>query len=396
MGKTIGILFLVLTPVFFAAGQKSTVKFDRHLFDFGQVQQWNNPPAHFLFTNTGDADLLFLPIRYREDIFVEIPKGKIKAGQTDTIFVYYFTDKPGEFQQSVDVFASTSDKPVNLTVKGNILSLDSKAYISCPGFAPKEHVDELSQALNSLDSLSGNVLQGIVGIPASGKPTTTPAKPDEVMEFEEPEEATQPKPALTASEEKVLPKNMYAANNIIFLIDISGSMKKSDKLPLLKVSMKNLTQALRGIDNISVVVYSTTSTVLLPSTSASRKEEITLLIDTLKTSGMTNGVKGLETAYDIAQQNFIPGGNNQVIIATDGVFNGPSFSESAIYSMVRDKAADDIILSVVGFGDDKEAIKMMKKMAYKGNGSFIQISDQGVADEILINEIKTQSLIGNN
>ncbi len=326
--------------------------------------------------------------------FVSLPKGKIKAGQTDTVVVYYFTDKLGEFQQSVELFIGNINLPVTLTVKGNILSLDANAFISCPGFAPKtERVDELALLL---DSLSGK----------SVEPQTTTTK-EEVMEFEEPEiqetkpvtskvepVTTQPLVAQSIDEENsVLPQNLYAPNNIIFLIDISSSMKKPDKLPLLKISMKNLTQALRKIDYITVIVYSTTSTVLLPSTTADKKEAITLLIDTLKPHGITNGVKGLQTAYQLAEKNFIPGGNNQIIIATDGVFNSPSFTESAIYSLVREHVEKDIILSVVGFGEEKDAVKMMKKMAEKGNGSFIQIPDKLSADAILIEEIKTQSAI---
>src|SRR5688572_27567662 len=101
MDKITGVFFIVLATTFFAAAQKTAVKFEKQQHDFGQVQQWNNPPAYFVFTNTGTTDMLFLPIKYREDIFVEIPKGKIKAAQTDTVAVYYFTDKPGEFQQSV-------------------------------------------------------------------------------------------------------------------------------------------------------------------------------------------------------------------------------------------------------------------------------------------------------
>ncbi|MDZ4847024.1 MAG: VWA domain-containing protein [Chitinophagales bacterium] len=374
--------------LFFAAAQKPTLVFEKKLHDFGQVQQWSNPPAVFLFTNTG-SETLFLPTRQREDIFVSLPQGKIKPGQTDTVVLYFFTDKLGEFQQSVELFTGNSNSPVTLTVKGNILKLDANAFISCPGFAPKtERVDELALLL---DSLSGKSIE-----------VQTITTQEDVMEFEEPEiQETNPViskvgPSIAQpmeEENSVLPQNLYAPNNIIFLIDISYSMKKPDKLPLLKISMKNLTQALRKIDRISVIVYSTTSAVLLPSTPANNKEALNLLIDTLKPHGITNGVKGLETAYQLAEQNFIPGGNNQIIIATDGIFNSPSFTESAIYSLVREKAESDIILSVVGFGEEKDAVKMMKKMADKGNGSFIQIPDKLSADAILIEEIKAQSAI---
>ena len=370
---------LFISFSFLAAGQKPTLQFDKQFYDFGAVQQWNNPVAAFIFTNAGDKDALFLPTYPQDDIFIELPKGKIAAGSTDTVFVYYFTDKQGEFQKDVELYTGNSDLPIRLSVKGNILSLDEKAYISCPGFAPKtERVDELALLL---DSLSGNVVQPV-----------TEQQKAEVMVFEEaetPETQAEPVP----DEQGLLPQNLYSPNNIIFLIDVSSSMKKPDKLPLLKISMKNLTGVLRKTDYLSVVVYSTTSTVLLQPTAANRKEEINLLIDTLRAKGITNGGKGLQTAYEIAEQNFISGGNNQVIIATDGLFNSPGFSESAIFSLVRGKAADNIILSVVGFGDDKDALRMLKKMADKGNGNFIQIPDKPAADEALIDEIKFQSAV---
>lgn len=391
--------FLFSSLSFTTSAQKQPLQFDKQLHDFGQAQQWNNPPAVFLFRNTSESETIFLPTRQRDDIFVTLPKGKIKPGQADTVVIYYFTDKLGAFQQSVDLFTGTSNTPLTLTVKGEILSLDAKAFISCPGFAPKtERTDELALLL---DSLSGETSTKTT--PAQPLPAVVATKED-VMEFEEPEPETiktavvKTTPVAVAPAEElntILPQSKYAPNNIVFLIDISGSMKKPDKLPLLKISMKNLTHALRSIDRISVIVYSTTSAVLLPSTSADNKKAITQLIDTLKPSGITNGVKGLQTAYELAERNFIPGGNNQIIIATDGVFNSPSFTESAIYSLVRENAEKDIILSVVGFGEEKDAIKMMKKMAEKGKGSFIQIPDKFAADEILIEEIKTQSAIGN-
>ncbi len=338
----------------------------------------DNPPAFFIFTNLGSMESLFLPTFQRDDIFVEIPKNKIKPGERDTVFVYYFTSEIGEFQKSVELFTNNSEVPVKLTVKGNILSLDPKAFISCPGFAPKiERVDDLALIFDSIP-----------------QEFQTVKLTNDTMIFEKPDERVSTQPSLK-EDNSILPANQYAPNNIVFLIDVSSSMKKPNKLPLLKISMKNLAGVLREIDFISVVIYSTTSSVLLQPTIADKKNIIIPMIDSLKTSGTTNGVKGLQTAYEIAGQNFIAGGNNQIIIATDGLFNNPGYSKDEVFALAREKTKSNIILSVVGFGQDEDAIRMMKKLAEKGNGSFMQIPTQEAADEILINEIKLQSALTN-
>src|SRR5688572_7673351 len=128
MKITTAVMIVLIAPLIGLA-QKPAVKFDKQLHDFGQVQKWNNPPAYFLFTNTGKTDLLFLPTAQQKDIFVDIPKGYIKPAHTDTIVIYYFTDQVGEFQKSAELFTNNSAMPVNLVVKGNIVSLDERAYI---------------------------------------------------------------------------------------------------------------------------------------------------------------------------------------------------------------------------------------------------------------------------
>lgn len=361
----------------FVFSQQQNLKFREQLFDFGEVHLWNTPPAQFTFTNTGSDEILFLPTFPQNDIFVDLPKDKIKPGENDTISIYYFTSFTGEFLRSVELFTSDSGFPLQLTLRGNILSLDPKAFIICPGFAPKENrADELSLTADSL-------------FQAQSEQQTSEQQTSDTMVLESDEAVVL---AIT-DDRALLPLSKYTPNNVVFLIDVSSSMKKPNKLPLLKSSMKKLTSVLRKVDYISLITYSSTSTVMLHPTRADDKAKIITLIDTLKASGTTNGVKGLETAYNIAEQNFIPDGNNQIILATDGLFNNPGYSENEMFSLSRQKAKNGIILSVVGFGQDETAIRMMKKLAYKGKGNFIQIPDMDAAEKILIDEIKLQSEI---
>ncbi len=190
-----------------------------------------------------------------------------------------------------------------------------------------------------------------------------------------------------------LSKSKFQPNNIIFLVDVSRSMEAGDKMELLKESMKNLTSVLRDVDLVTLIAYAYRYEVVLETTEAKDVTAINNLIDGLQTKGKTYGVKGLEKAYEIIEQYYNPTGNNQIILATDGMFNSPNFSERDLIKMVRDYAEDKIKLSVVGFGQDEKATKLMKRIADEGTGNFIQIAKDIDNTQLLVNEIKTQSTI---
>ncbi|MEA3496438.1 MAG: carboxypeptidase regulatory-like domain-containing protein [Bacteroidota bacterium] len=193
----------------------------------------------------------------------------------------------------------------------------------------------------------------------------------------------------------LLPVTKYAANNIVFLIDVSSSMKKAHKIENLKNSIKHLTKILRDIDLITLISYDTEPHILVSSIPADQKDTLLNAISNLKAFGFTYGLKGLNKAYDIAQSNFIVGGNNQVIIATDGEFNSPDYSEIQLVRMILDNSQDGIILSVIGFGKERKAIRRMKTMAGLGKGNFLHITNDAKAKSILIEEIKLNSKIEN-
>lgn len=184
----------------------------------------------------------------------------------------------------------------------------------------------------------------------------------------------------------------YQPNNVLFLIDISKSMDKPDKLPLLKESMKELVTVLRSVDKITVIAYNMDTELVVPTTPASNKAAILTQIDALEGYGWTHGVKGIEQAYAMLEDHFIPGGNNQVIVSTDGVFNSPQFDEGALYALIRDKEQDGIKLSVIGFGDDVKGKRLMRNLARNGHGSFIRFGYED-AKNALVDEIRMQSRI---
>ena len=159
-------------------------------------------------------------------------------------------------------------------------------------------------------------------------------------------------------------------SNLVFLIDVSGSMKSIDKLPLLQDSFSYLVDQLDPSDRVSIVTYASSERVVLEGAYASEKKEILDAINKLKADGSTAGEKGLKCAYEIAEKYFIKGGNNRIIMASDGDLNVGFSSESELADYVTSKRADGIYLSVLGFGSGNYKDNKMKAIAQNGNGNY--------------------------
>jgi Ca-activated chloride channel family protein len=174
--------------------------------------------------------------------------------------------------------------------------------------------------------------------------------------------------------------------SIVFLIDVSGSMEDANKLPLVKSSMKLLTDQLRPDDKVAIVVYAGNAGLVLPATSGSNKTAIKEAIDRLEAGGSTAGGEGIQLAYKVARENFIKGGNNRIILATDGDFNiGPS-SDDELVSMIEKERQSGIFLSVLGYGMGNYKDNKMQQLADKGNGNHSYIDNINEARKVLVTE----------
>ena len=172
-------------------------------------------------------------------------------------------------------------------------------------------------------------------------------------------------------------------SNLVFLVDVSGSMAAADKLPLLKDSLRVLVNQLKPQDRVAIVVYAGSSGLALPSTPASEKGEILSALNGLESGGSTNGGQGIQLAYRVAQENFIRNGNNRVILATDGDFNVGATSDAELVRLIENKRESGIYLSVLGFGTGNTNDSMMEKLADKGNGNYSYIDTQDEARKAL-------------
>lgn len=185
---------------------------------------------------------------------------------------------------------------------------------------------------------------------------------------------------------KIIPTENLPASNLVFLIDVSGSMESPNKLPLLKASFKMLVQQLRDQDRVAIVVYAGAAGLVLPSTSGGDKKTIIDALENLQAGGSTAGGAGIQLAYAIAKQNFRQGGNNRVILATDGDFNIGESSNGGMERLIEQKRNDGIFLTVLGFGMGNYKDSKMEILADKGNGNYAYIDTILEAQKVLVNE----------
>jgi len=185
---------------------------------------------------------------------------------------------------------------------------------------------------------------------------------------------------------KRIPTDNLPPSNLVFLIDVSGSMADPNKLPLLKSSFKMLVAELRPQDYVSMVVYAGAAGVVLEPTSGAEKNKILDALDRLEAGGSTAGGAGINLAYAIAKKNFKQGGNNRVILATDGDFNVGESSNGSMEQLIEGKRKDGVFLTVLGYGMGNYKDSKMEILADKGNGNYAYIDNLTEARKVLVNE----------
>lgn len=176
-------------------------------------------------------------------------------------------------------------------------------------------------------------------------------------------------------------------SNLVFLIDVSGSMQDENKLPLLKEGFRLLVGNLNENDRVAIVVYASSEGLVLPSVSGENRETILAALDQLQAGGSTNGGSGIQLAYQVAEKNFIKGGTNRVILATDGDFNVGLTDQGQLTRLIEDKAKSGVFLSVLGFGGGNYKDSTMEKLADKGNGNYAYIDTLGEARKVLVEQM---------
>lgn len=187
---------------------------------------------------------------------------------------------------------------------------------------------------------------------------------------------------------KNIPTDNLPASNFVFLIDVSGSMNDANKLPLLKQSMKILVNELRKKDKVAIVVYAGAAGMVLPPTAGDQNQTIINALEKLNAGGSTAGGAGIELAYKLAEENFIKGGNNRVILATDGDFNVGATSNTDMQTLIEEKRESGVFLTCLGYGMGNYKDSKMETLSDKGNGNYAYIDNIQEANRFLGKEFK--------
>jgi Mg-chelatase subunit ChlD len=438
MNKILLILFLLITPFL-----KAQVVFNTSHHNFGELNSEDQKYFDFTLTNAGKVPAFILRIEEPYGIDAKFSNKEIAPDSTVIVRIKYTPKRKGKFKKDVPVWISVNNEPITFTVEGEAKTFDINESLACPDFkTSKQPVDLKSDLkINVIDvntkkpienatveiiwdglvykklksDKNGEIIQNLKWdnyyfvVNAEGYGTKEQDvyvnKNNNTIEFQlgEPteeelaivedtiplESEVIPEPEDTIST-KALPVNLYAPNNVVFCIDVSVSMKQKGRLDLLKASMIELLNGLRTIDKLAIVTYASSTETVLESNFVTNKAEIIKLIQELEAGGYTAGGKGIKKAYQVARGSFIEEGNNQVIIATDGAFNLDK-GDKGILNDVEANLKKGVTISVVGVKNEKWTIKSMTDIAETGGGHYLHIESFSQAQQVLMNEIKTNS-----
>jgi Ca-activated chloride channel family protein len=214
---------------------------------------------------------------------------------------------------------------------------------------------------------------------------------------QEPEPAPKPEPEPQPVRDTVpvshtqLDPRLYNANNIVMVLDVSYSMKKEDKLLFLKQAMSGMAQALRPMDKVTLITMAGTASIIFAPAWIHQPDSLLRLIDQLVPAGGTNGAAAIRLAYATALKEQIKGGNNQVIVATDGVFTAGTMSNDELLKLVETYRNQGIMLSTIGFGNALKPLEFLEQVAAAGGGDYLHVQNAEVAQSGLVAQLKRQS-----
>jgi hypothetical protein len=234
----------------------------------------------------------------------------------------------------------------------------------------------------------------VLSPPIERVPEPSPIKTGEVLPAVPPEPIpVESKPQNDSYDEvplKLDPR-LHHANNIVMVLDVSYSMKKEDKLIHLKTAMSRMAQALRPMDKVTLITMAGTASMIFSPTWIQKPDSLLQLIDRLAPAGGTNGAAAIRLAYATALKEKIEGGNNQVIVATDGVFTAGTMSNDDLLKLVADYRNKGIMLSAIGFGNALKPLEFLQQVATAGGGDYLHVQNQTVAESGLVEQLKRQS-----
>ncbi len=382
MPRFIIFIFFIILQTSFLISQNSLIEVDEHVKDIGTQENIYKIRADYVITNHQVKNLYLLRADAKHGITIRASKKTIKPQDSALIVVEFIPAETGKFKEEIQLVTSADAKSFNLSLIGHIKSIKTDDKTACfyfkkPNNAGVKSTEPIVVTEPQKPRDTSNK------IPDVDEPPVVNAQVPKDEEFVAPTSTLVSAP--TELEEK-----LYKPNNITFLVDVSSSMKDTSKLQVMKYALHYLIENLRAIDKITIITYADTAKIIRDGISGNNKEELVMVVDSIKAKGMTKGNKAILYCMDKAIKNYIPNGNNQIILITDGKF---SFNEKNRKSYLAKKGNYPITLSTIGLGKEKEALKNLKEIAELGEGHFIHIRHRKEAKELLMDEIKQNSLI---
>lgn len=443
--KFIFPLLFFISICLFAQTEHDGLTFSATEFNFPKTENWVSSIDTIEVTNTTDKKIFLLRQKYPREFQVRFPANAVEPGKTEIIEIVYKPSEKGKFNASIPIFHSASEIPVTIAYQGEVLSFDEFADVACPSFSKPNlkplHFDfevivldsatqkpiansfvEISKGEFYSQQQTGEngtfrkktdigyylILADHAGYKSRTVGKHVNPRNNKIIISLTPIEKQEKTVANETLINDVVKKDSapplpeiktefaiadYKKNNIVFLIDKSSSMNKPDCMPLLQSAMTELAKIARAEDRITIITYANEAKIVLPGTSGSEHEKIISVIQELKCGGKTEGGKAIHTAYKIAEDNFIKGGMNQIIIATDGGFNGLAENEEDLMKFVGTKTKQEIKLSVLAFGQNRYGKAMIARLAKQGEGFYEFIANENDTHTKLTDSIKFQSKI---
>jgi Mg-chelatase subunit ChlD len=363
---------------------QAQLSFDQQNIELGPIAEAYEIKGDVILQNKSEKKIFLMRADAEAGVKVYTSKKTLIPGDTALLIISFIPETSGRFSKKIKLVATDKETPYQLTLSGTLQKVNANNKMACYYFGKgrtspvtvKEEVIVAKEPEEPRDKTNK--------MPGSSTPQVTKQKPP-VYSIEKKEK----EPPLKI-EKGDFSEAEYKPNNILFLVDVSSSMRDSLKLPLMKTALHKLIETVRNIDTITFVTYASKVKVLQEAVSGLDKKTLHVSVDSLKAKGMTSGKTAILVSQQLAQKHFIQNGNNQIIIATDGEFK---FTHED-YKLWKERQGNKkIVLSTVAFGSDKLALKNLKEIARKGDGSFIHIENKDGSEGKLLEEIKFRSRI---
>lgn len=369
---------IILLVLFFSSAQAQLI-LNEHT-DLGIIPEAYEIKGDIVIKNESPKKIFLMRADADKGVKIFTSKKTLIPNDTCLLTISFLPEEKGKFKKNIKLIASDKDKPYELSLSGTLNALKQNDKTACFYFGSRKNSNVKIKDEPIVVTEPKEPRDVSNRIPDhSSEPITVKTKTIEPVETKILKDENDPK-KLSSLE--------YKPNNIVFLIDVSNSMKDSLKLPLMKNALYTLIDAVRDIDRITLLTYADTIKIIREAASGSNKQELKEIVSSLKARGLTKGNKAILRSQAIAQKHFIAEGNNQLIMATDGKFRFYSEDQKKWNEAQGDKK---IILTTVAFGDDRDAMKNLKEIAKIGEGSFINIKKKNGSEEKLLEEIKSRS-----